>query len=152
LITLYSPDDQLFIASDQVLPGISPNISVQAPEPFGDPLTEFLDSCAKLKALAPETFVMPMHGRPFYHLHARLDELIRHHGERLALTLDAAKDPITVVELLPIMFKRKLDFQQMQFAIGEALAHTNHLVTRGDLWRIVEPGQPIRYRTVPARR
>jgi hypothetical protein len=98
-------------------------------------------------ALDPATYVLPMHGRPFYNLHQRLQELILHHGERLALTLEAAKEPLTVVELLPIMFRRKLDFQQMQFAIGEALAHINHLVTRGDLWRIVEPGQPIRYRT-----
>jgi glyoxylase-like metal-dependent hydrolase (beta-lactamase superfamily II) len=148
LITLYSAEDHLFIASDQVLPGISPNISVQAPEPFGDPLTEFLDSCAKLTALDPVTYVLPMHGRPFYGLHERLEELVRHHGERLALTIEASRTPITVVELLPIMFKRKLDFQQMQFAIGEALAHVNHLVTLGDLQRIAEPGQPLRYQSL----
>jgi glyoxylase-like metal-dependent hydrolase (beta-lactamase superfamily II) len=152
LICLYSESDKLLISSDQVLPGISPNISVGAPEPAGDPLTEFLDSCRKLKELDAETYVMPMHGRPFYNLHQRLDELIRHHGDRLAVTLDAAKEPITIVELLPIMFKRKLDFQQTQFAIGEALAHANHLVTRGDLRRIVEPGQPIRYRAAASTR
>ena len=55
--------------------------------------------------------------------------------------------PITIVELLPIMFKRKLDFQQTQFAIGEALAHTNHLVVLGDLERIIEPGQPLRFQS-----
>jgi glyoxylase-like metal-dependent hydrolase (beta-lactamase superfamily II) len=147
LITLYSPDDRLFISSDQVLPGISPNISVHAPEPYGDPLTEFLESCAKLTALDSGSFVLPMHGRPFYGLHARLEELIRHHAERLALTVDACRTPITVVELLPIMFKRKLDFQQMQFAIGEALAHVNHLVVLGDLHRIAEPGQPLRFQS-----
>ncbi|MDB5394933.1 MAG: metallo-beta-lactamase superfamily [Rhodospirillales bacterium] len=147
LITLYSAEDRLFISSDQVLPGISPNISVQAPEPYADPLTEFLDSCAKLTALDPETYVLPMHGRPFYRLHERLEELVRHHGERLALTIEACRTPITIVELLPIMFKRKLDFQQTQFAIGEALAHTNHLVVLGDLERIVEPGQPLRFQS-----
>ena len=145
LITLYSADDRLFLSSDQVLPGISPNISVHAPEPYGDPLTEFLDSCAKLTALDPETYVLPTHGRPFYRLHARLEELVRHHAERLALTVVACRTPITTVELLPIMFKRKLDFQQTQFAIGEALAHLNHLVVLGDLQRIAEPGQPLRY-------
>ena len=46
------------------------------------------------------------------------------------------------------MFKRKLDFQQTQFAIGEALAHVNHLVALGDLDRIIEPGQPLRYQSV----
>lgn len=146
LICLYAAADKLFISSDQVLPGISPNISVGAPEPDGDPLTEFLDSCRKLSALSPESLVLPMHGRPFYRLHERLDELARHHQDRLALTRDAAREPITVVELLPIMFKRKLDFQQTQFAIGEALAHINYLVKRGALERIAEPGHPSRYR------
>ena len=148
LITLYAPEDRLFISSDQVLPVISPNVSVHAPEPYGDPLTEFLDSCAKLTALDGESYVMPMHGRPFHGLHARLEELIRHHAERLTLTLEAgSREPFTIVELLPIMFKRKLDFQQTQFAIGEALAHVNHLVTLGDMQRIAEPGQPLRYRS-----
>jgi glyoxylase-like metal-dependent hydrolase (beta-lactamase superfamily II) len=147
LITLYSADDHLFISSDQVLPGISPNISVHAPEPFSDPLTEFLDSCAKLTALDPVAYVLPMHGRPFYGLHERLEELVRHHAERLALTVEACRTPITVIELLPIMFKRKLDFQQTQFAVGEALAHVNHLVVLGDLVRIAEPGQPLRYQS-----
>ena len=82
LITLYCPEDKLFIASDQVLPGISPNISVHAPEPYSDPLTDFLDSCAKLMLLDAGTLVLPMHGRPFYRLHERLEELVRHHGER----------------------------------------------------------------------
>jgi glyoxylase-like metal-dependent hydrolase (beta-lactamase superfamily II) len=148
LITLYSAEDHLFISSDQVLPGISPNISVHAPEPFSDPLTEFLDSCTKLTALDPVSYVLPMHGRPFYGLHERLEELVRHHGERLALTVEACRTPITVVELLPIMFKRKLDFQQTQFAVGEALAHVNHLVVLGDLERIAEPGQPLRYQSL----
>jgi glyoxylase-like metal-dependent hydrolase (beta-lactamase superfamily II) len=146
LICLYCEAEKLFISSDQVLPGISPNISVGATEPTGDPLSDFLESCQRLKALDPETYVLPMHGRPFYRLHERLDELMRHHDERLAVTLEAAKEPITIVELLPILFKRELDFQQMQFAVGEAMAHANHLVTRGDLSRIAEPGKPIIYR------
>jgi glyoxylase-like metal-dependent hydrolase (beta-lactamase superfamily II) len=147
LICLYSEEDRLFIASDQVLPGISPNVSVAAPEPTGDPLSEFLSSCRKLHALDPETFVLPMHGRPFYRLHERLDELALHHDERLTLTAGACREPLTIVELLPIMFKRKLDFQQTQFAIGEALAHANHLVAQGRMERIAEPGQPLRFRT-----
>lgn len=150
LVCLYAEADRLFISSDQVLPGISPNISVSTMEPYSDPLSEFLESGRKLMALHPETFVLPMHGRPFYRLHERLAELERHHADRLALTLDACRTPLTIVELLPIMFKRKLDSQQTQFAIGEALAHTNHLVTQGRMERIIEPGQPLRFRTIPS--
>jgi glyoxylase-like metal-dependent hydrolase (beta-lactamase superfamily II) len=148
LLCLYAEADRLFISSDQVLPGISPNISVGPMEPTSDPLSEFLASCRKLGALDPETFVLPMHGKPFYRLHERLDELQRHHADRLQLTLDACREPTTIVELLPIMFKRKLDFQQTQFAVGEAMAHTNHLVTAGRMERIAVPGEPLRFRTV----
>jgi glyoxylase-like metal-dependent hydrolase (beta-lactamase superfamily II) len=146
LICLYCPDERLFISSDQVLPGISPNVSVSPVEPGADPLTEFLDSGRKLKAIAPEAFVLPMHGKPFYRLHDRLDEVARHHDERLDLTIEACREPLTVAQLLPIMFKRPLDLQQTQFAVGEALAHLNHLVTRGALTQIAEPGKPTLYR------
>jgi glyoxylase-like metal-dependent hydrolase (beta-lactamase superfamily II) len=149
LICLYAAADRLFISSDQVLPGISPNISVAAVEPTGDPLTEFLTSCRKLRMINPESLVMPMHGKAFYRLHERLDELERHHADRLDLTLAACREPLTIVDLLSIMFKRKLDFQQTQFAIGEAMAHTNHLVTAGAMERIQTPGQPLRFRTLP---
>jgi glyoxylase-like metal-dependent hydrolase (beta-lactamase superfamily II) len=148
LICLYSEADRLLISSDQVLPGISPNVSVWPTEPNGNPLEDFLASCRRLGSLDPETFVLPMHGKPFYRLHERLDELARHHTERLDLTIDCCRTPITAAQLLPAMFKRKLDFQQTQFAVGEALAHLNHLVAGGRLSRIAEPGKPFLYRTV----
>ena len=147
MICLYCEADRLFISADQVLPGISPNVSVHAPEPNGDPLSEFLDTCEKLRVLHPETLVLPMHGRAFRRLHMRLDQLVGHHADRLAVTLEACREPKTVVELLPVLFRRQLDFQQTQFAVGEAFAHTNHLVERGDLLRITAPNQPIRFQT-----
>jgi glyoxylase-like metal-dependent hydrolase (beta-lactamase superfamily II) len=146
LICLYCEADRLFISSDQVLPGISPNVSVTPTEPASDPLSEFLDSGRKLMAIAPEAFVLPMHGRPFYRLHERLDEVARHHRERLDLTIAACREPLTVARLLPLMFSRPLDLQQTQFAVGEALAHLNHLATNGALTRIAEPGKPTLYR------
>jgi glyoxylase-like metal-dependent hydrolase (beta-lactamase superfamily II) len=148
MICLYSEEDHLFISADQVLPGISPNVSVNAPEPTSDPLTEFLDSCRKLKSLDAETLVLPMHGRAFYRLHTRLDQLVQHHADRLAVTIEACREPRTITELLPVLFKRKLDFQQTQFAVGEAFAHTNHLVERGELLRIRDAGHPIQFQTI----
>jgi glyoxylase-like metal-dependent hydrolase (beta-lactamase superfamily II) len=148
LICLYAPEDRLLIASDQILPGISPNVSVSPTEPDGDPLSDFLASCRSFAALDERCFVLPMHGRPFYRLRERLAELARHHGERLDLTIDACRDPITIAQLLPIMFKRTLDFQQTQFAVGEALAHANHLVSNGRLARIGEARQGYLYRSL----
>lgn len=148
MICLYSEADRLLISADQVLPGISPNVSVNAPEPNGDPLSEFLGTCERLQALHPDTLVLPMHGKAFFRLHARLDQLVAHHADRLAVTLEACHEPRTIKDLLPVIFKRQLDFQQTQFAVGEAFAHTNHLVERGELLRITEPGQPIRFQTI----
>jgi glyoxylase-like metal-dependent hydrolase (beta-lactamase superfamily II) len=145
MICLYAEADRLFISADQVLPRISPNVGVLAPEPLGDPLTEFLDTTRKLRALDPGALVLPMHGLPFYGLHERLTALASHHAERLEVTLDACREPRTIASLLPILFKRTLDFQQMQFAVGEALAHTNHLVSQGALARVAITGQPTRF-------
>ena len=148
MICLYNEADRLLISADQVLPGISPNVSVNAPEPNADPLTEFLETGERLQALHPDTLVLPMHGRAFRRLHLRLDQLASHHADRLAVTYDACKTPQTILDLLPVIFKRQLDFQQTQFAVGEAFAHTNHLVEQGTLLRITEAGQPIRFQAL----
>ena len=60
----------VLIAGDQVLPEISPNVSVQAHEPDGDPLARYLASLARLRAAVPaETLVLPSHNLPFFGLH-----------------------------------------------------------------------------------
>jgi glyoxylase-like metal-dependent hydrolase (beta-lactamase superfamily II) len=102
LICLYSEADRILISSDQVLPGISPNISVTPWEPDGDPLAYFLNSCRMLTSLDAETLVLPTHGLPFYGLHDRLAEFMDLHERRLQITLAACKAPQTIAELLPI--------------------------------------------------
>ena len=70
----------MLISGDQVLPKISPNVSVQPHEPDGDPLARFLASLDKLRAaVPPETLVLPSHNLPFFGLHARIDALAAHH-------------------------------------------------------------------------
>ena len=49
LACLYCAETRVLIAGDQVLPKISPNVSVQAHEPDGDPLSRFLRSLDKLR-------------------------------------------------------------------------------------------------------
>ena len=56
----------VLIAGDQILPRISPNISVQAYEPDGDPLSRYLTSLSKLRGQLPgEILVLPSHNLPF---------------------------------------------------------------------------------------
>ena len=135
---LHDAADGLLIAADQVLPRISPNVSLMPRNPDPDPLASFLDSLAALRALPADTLVLPSHGLPFRGLHARLEVLARHHAERLEQVRDACREPRTAHALFPLLFARELDAQQLSFALGESLAHLVHLERRGELERLRE--------------
>jgi glyoxylase-like metal-dependent hydrolase (beta-lactamase superfamily II) len=133
---LYSPDLDVMIAGDQVLPKISPNVSLWPQEPEGDPLALYLASLEKLKHEVPvSALVLPSHGLPFHGLHTRIDQLARHHDDRLAELEVACTEPRTCAEIVPVLFRRKLDAHQLGFAIGETLAHLHYLVNRSRMSR-----------------
>jgi hypothetical protein len=90
--------------------------------------------------------VLPSHGLPFRGLHARIDQLIGHHQERLERTLEACAMPLTLAEVMPRLFDRELDVHQLQFALGESLAHLNYLVGQGQLERRSGADGRLRYR------
>jgi glyoxylase-like metal-dependent hydrolase (beta-lactamase superfamily II) len=136
LACLYCAETDVLISSDQVLPKISPNISVQPHEPDGDPLVRYLSSLAKLReSVAPEALVLPSHNLPFFGLHRRIESLAAHHQARCGEVLAACEVPKTAVELLPVLFRRTLDRHQLGFALGEALAHLHYLMHQGGLTR-----------------
>ncbi|HVC56276.1 MAG TPA: MBL fold metallo-hydrolase [Stellaceae bacterium] len=133
---LYCAETGTLIVGDQILPRISPNISVQPHEPDGDPLARYLASLDRLRrALPSDILVLPSHHRPFRGAHLRIDELAAHHRERCAEVIAACARPHSAAELLPIMFRRKLDRHQAGFALGEALAHLHYLVGEGEIER-----------------
>ena len=45
----------------------------------------------------------------------------------------ASGAPVSAAELVPVLFRRELDLQQRFFAMGEAIAHLNHLWRAGRL-------------------
>ena len=133
---LYCAEAGVLIAGDQILPRISPNISVQAHEPDGDPLARYLNSLGKLhRVLPPDILVLPSHNLPFRGVHTRIDELAAHHHASCAEVITACARPHSAAELMPILFKRKLDRHQTGFALGEALAHLHYLVGEGEVER-----------------
>jgi glyoxylase-like metal-dependent hydrolase (beta-lactamase superfamily II) len=134
-VMLYCESERLLFAADQVLERISPNVSVWAGEPEGDPLGHYLRSLRWLSSEIPnDVLVLPGHGRPFYGLRERTRELIAHHERRCELILEACgPGPRTIPQLVPLLFRRKLDAHQMSFAFSETLAHANRLVRRGEL-------------------
>src|ERR1051326_9265915 len=71
LAALYCAETGVLIAGDQILPKISPNISVPPHEPEGDPLARYLASLDKLRgALPPDILVLPSHNLPFRGVHS----------------------------------------------------------------------------------
>jgi glyoxylase-like metal-dependent hydrolase (beta-lactamase superfamily II) len=147
-IALHSPAQGVLLAGDMLLPRISTNVSVDHREPDADPLALFLASLERLRDLPADTLVLPSHGKPFRGLHARIDQLHRHHADRLADVMTACMQaPCTAAELLPVLFKRPLDLHQTTFALGEAVAHLNTLWHQGRLQRHCEQGV---YRYAPA--
>jgi glyoxylase-like metal-dependent hydrolase (beta-lactamase superfamily II) len=140
--SLYCAETGVLLAGDQLLPQITTNVCVWPSEPGADALGLFLKSLDHFEAvLRPDTLILPSHRRPFRGVHARIAELKRHHSERLDDILALAADgPVTAGALLPHLFPPDLDGHQITFAMGEALAHLNHLVESGHLRRHVENG------------
>jgi glyoxylase-like metal-dependent hydrolase (beta-lactamase superfamily II) len=146
MICLFSAERNVLIAGDQVLPRISPNVSVWPSEPEANPLAEFISSLARFRELPEDCLVLPSHGLPFRGLRARIDQLLAHHEERLAATRAACATPITIADLMPKLFDRPLDGHQLQFALGESIAHVNCLVDKGELTRRLDADRRLRYR------
>jgi len=134
-VMLYCAAEKLFFAADQVLAKITPNVSVWAVDPHGDPLGLYLRSLRALNAeLPPDALVLPGHQLPFHGLHARARELMAHHDERCAAIAAACRErPRSAAELVPVIFHHALDPHQMSFAFSEVLAHVNYMLGRGEL-------------------
>jgi glyoxylase-like metal-dependent hydrolase (beta-lactamase superfamily II) len=142
---LYCEELAVLISGDMVLPRISTNVSVQAAAPDADPLGRFLDSLTRYAELDAATLVLPSHGLPFYGLRERVAALQAHHTERLDELVVACVRPHTGAQMMPVIFTRKLDAQQIMFAMGETLSHINYLYQRGHLQRVCGDDGIFRY-------
>jgi glyoxylase-like metal-dependent hydrolase (beta-lactamase superfamily II) len=139
---LYCASLGVLIGGDMMLPSISTNVAVFAPNPDDDSLTDFLNSIRAFTALPEDTLVLPSHGRPFRGIHARVAALEKHHADRCADLIDACRQQAhTAASLLPVLFSRDItDPHQTLFAMSEAIAHLNYLQKRGALQRAAEHG------------
>ena len=132
---LYCPGLKLLITGDQVLPKISSNVSVFPTEPEADPLTDWLESIARIKAQVPDdVLVLPAHNDPFRGLHARLDALAADHHRGLDRLRDRLNEPMRAIDVFGALFSRPItsEPQLLGLATGESLAHINYLVRRGE--------------------
>jgi glyoxylase-like metal-dependent hydrolase (beta-lactamase superfamily II) len=148
-IALYCEALNILIGGDMMLPRISTNVSVYELEPESNALKQFLDSIDKFKSLPEDTLTLPSHGKPFTGLYKRIQQLHDHHRDRLAEVMQAcAEKPCTAADVLPVLFKRKLDLHQTTFAMGESVAHLHALWFEGKLRRTLDADGVYRFAAV----
>jgi glyoxylase-like metal-dependent hydrolase (beta-lactamase superfamily II) len=131
-ICLYQSDLNVVISGDQILPRISSNVSVFPTEPEGDPMSDWIHSCHKLKSvLSDDVLVLPSHNEPFVGVHRRLNDLIDNHESALARLKAWISEPKRAVDCFSPLFKRTIGQDVLGMATGEAIAHLNCLIGRG---------------------
>jgi glyoxylase-like metal-dependent hydrolase (beta-lactamase superfamily II) len=146
--SLYCQELNVLISGDMVLPRISTNVSVFDHEPDGNPLPLYLRSLDAYGDLPADTLVLPSHGRPFRGLHERIAQQHSHHADRLEEVMEACRQPCSTSDIVPVLFKRKLDLHQLTFAMGEALAHLHALYFEGRLSRRTDDDGVVRFTAV----
>ena len=132
---LYSEDDQLLLAGDQILPRITSSVCITVIEPEANPLGEWMASLRRFRNLPDSVLVLPAHERPFQGLHHRLSQLQQHHEAHLEALVAALDEPKTVLELRPVMFPSIRNSFDLLMATGETLAHLHFLRDEGVLTR-----------------
>jgi glyoxylase-like metal-dependent hydrolase (beta-lactamase superfamily II) len=129
-LCLYASQPQpVLIAGDQVLPTISPNVSLTPLTPDPNPLQTYLQSLERLAALDPGTLVL---------LAARAVEIRQHHDRHFAKLLEACRTPLTAFQCLPFLYRRQQRGFHLFLAMGETLAHLEYLARSGQFVRQVE--------------
>ncbi|WP_137703071.1 MBL fold metallo-hydrolase [Marimonas lutisalis] len=135
-ITLWSRDDNLVIAGDQIISSISPNIGVYPTEPEADPVGEWMESCRRLGALAREDhLVLSGHKLPFTGLPLRMRQLLDNHHGALKRLEKHLSEPRVASECFAPLFKRTIDEGIYGLALVETVAHLNHLFKEGHATR-----------------
>ncbi|MFF2887193.1 MBL fold metallo-hydrolase [Paenibacillus sp. NPDC057967] len=131
-LCFYQPGIRWMICGDQVLPHITPNVSVVPGEEL-DPLEAFLDSLKGLKSY-DVAFALPGHRDPFTDFGGRIEELIGHHARRLDRMAELLKEePCTAFALCETLFGARLrdNPHNLRFAMSETLAHLYYLEREG---------------------
>jgi glyoxylase-like metal-dependent hydrolase (beta-lactamase superfamily II) len=131
-LCLFDPAGGVLLSGDHVLPTITPHISGVDAGP--DPLARFEDSLQKVKELDGVEHVLPAHGCPFHDLGGRVDDIHRHHGERLEKlrTHLGEVGEASVTELMQQLFRPQV---WGPMAESETYAHLEHLRLAGDAAR-----------------
>jgi glyoxylase-like metal-dependent hydrolase (beta-lactamase superfamily II) len=142
-ICLYEADKKILVAGDHILIDITPNI--QCWSDVQNPLKHYLRSLEKVYDLKID-LTLPGHRRLINNHQARIDELKRHHSDRLAEVLSILEKGAANAYQVASRMTWDIDSEswdafpvaQKWFATGEAISHLRYLEEDGKLLR--KPG------------
>jgi len=140
-ICLYEPEKHILVAGDHILIDITPNI--QCWSDTQNPLKHYLSSLDKVYDLKVD-LTLPGHRRLIHNHQTRIEDLKRHHFERLSEVLSILKKgPLNAFRVASRMTWDidseswdQFPVAQKWFATGEAISHLRYLEEDGKLTRI----------------
>ena len=142
-ICLYEPRRKLLFTGDHILPEVIPHIGFH-PQSGRDPLGDYIDSLNELKKLEVN-LVFPGHGPAFSGLRQRIEQILQHHDQRgwdiLSRTESEGKTALQIAMALPWLTDispceyTNLDVRNQRLALMETLAHLQHLLKQGKIYR-----------------
>jgi glyoxylase-like metal-dependent hydrolase (beta-lactamase superfamily II) len=140
-LVFHDREGEMLFAGDHVLPTITPSLGYEA-QPAPNPLGDFLASLALVRS-RPDARLLPGHGPVAPSVHARVDELVAHHGARLEAAAEGVeRGATTAYEVAAFLtwtkghrrFEDLDDFNQA-LAVTETAAHLDLLSAQGRLRR-----------------
>ncbi|SHN62729.1 MBL fold metallo-hydrolase [Desulfitobacterium chlororespirans] len=145
-IGLYERKHKLFFGGDHILNEITPNITFFHYKI--DSLGNFIRSLEKIRRYDIEQ-VFPAHRSLIANHRQRIDELTAHHQERLVEIAEILGDGKKTVGQTAARMHWELRYNswddfplaQKWFASGEAMAHLEHLVHKGEVRRVNHDGE-----------
>jgi glyoxylase-like metal-dependent hydrolase (beta-lactamase superfamily II) len=144
-ICLYEPDRKMLVSGDHILPTITPNIGAH-PQAIDNTLGRYLQSLRELYQLDIE-LALPGHEKPFENPRERINELIKHHGERNREILAALEGKTATAYRIASEVTWGVDaawhdlaFFHKRLAICETLAHLIMLDSLGQIENISRDG------------
>lgn len=136
-VVFYDDAAGALFAGDHVLPQITPSIGFE-PGQISMPLADFMNSLNLVLSM-PDALLLPAHGPVAPSVHARVEQLLEHHEERLTAAAKAveqgADTAYDVAHILHWTSRQRafadFDIFNQMLATNETLAHLDVLVARG---------------------
>ncbi|MBA4602762.1 MBL fold metallo-hydrolase [Thermoactinomyces mirandus] len=126
-LCFHEPKRKILISGDFLLPKITPNISLW-PNCNQNPLSVYLETLNKMKNMTVEC-VFPSHGPMFTCYQERIEQLFKHHHERLGKIKNFIQEKrrVTAYDVCMELFGKGLTIHNLRFAMSETMAHLEFL-------------------------